>query len=298
MVFVYLKLRENSPTFSSDLFKDRLVAEFALGLLFLVFLLQFLNYGLETYKWKITLQEYSVGSFSYLFKAVYAGNAIAIFTPDRLGNFLGRMVLAKDIPKKIITLSTLYGNLAQLLTTVVFALISSCLVLLTVTDIRFDFSPFALGLFLVVTFALGWAFFSPERLLGLLTKIKWIKNRWREWGDHASIKMKLSLTILFMAILRYLVFVVQYFLVFKALQVPLSGLHTFLFCGLLYGITTFIPSPFMGNLGIREAVSISLLVSLDSDLLVLTASLIIWMINVAFPAILGSLIINFSRRKK
>ena len=62
-------------------------------------------------------------------------------------------------------------------------------------------------------------------------------------------------------------------------------------------IVTFIPSPFMGNLGTREAVVLLLLVNYNSTAEVLSASIILWVINIAFPAIVGSLLFLFNKVK-
>ena len=60
-----------------------------------IFLLQFVNYGLENFKWRISYQEIKKESFLKTLKAVYAGNAIALFTPDRLGTFIGKTLLER-----------------------------------------------------------------------------------------------------------------------------------------------------------------------------------------------------------
>lgn len=55
----------------------------------------------------------------------------------------------------------------------------------------------------------------------------------------------------------------------------------------MYFVTTLIPSPFLGNLGTRELTAIYLLSTYNQPESVLVASLVIWIINVIFPAVLG-----------
>ena len=71
-----------------------------------------------------------------------------------------------------------------------------------------------------------------------------------------------------------------------------SSLFVTFIC-VLYMVVTFIPSPFMGNLGTREAVVLLLLANYNSTAEVLSASIILWGINVAFPALVGKLTIPF-----
>jgi hypothetical protein len=53
----------------------------------------------------------------------------------------------------------------------------------------------------------------------------------------------------------------------------------------------------MGNLGTREMVVLLVFGGSNVETNALTASLIIWLINIAFPSILGGLLLNFHRFK-
>ena len=74
-----------------------------------------------------------------------------------------------------------------------------------------------------------------------------------------SISSKKRFYVILISILRYLVFIFQYYILFNGLMLPFDFLETTILISLLFGIVTFLPSLAPGNLGTREAISILLL---------------------------------------
>ncbi|HEX3769166.1 MAG TPA: hypothetical protein VHT72_12360, partial [Puia sp.] len=60
--------------------------------LYCMFFLMVINWSLETAKWKIALMPIQTVSFFRALKAILAGTCIASFTPNRVGEYLGRML--------------------------------------------------------------------------------------------------------------------------------------------------------------------------------------------------------------
>ncbi|CAG5080557.1 lysylphosphatidylglycerol synthase transmembrane domain-containing protein [Parvicella tangerina] len=259
-------------------------------------LLQFVNYGLENLKWRQTLPLLKESTFLRTQKAVYAGNAVAILTPDRLGTFIGRFTYIKEIPKTTITFSTFVGNYAQLVTTLLFALIG--LILSWNFAIGFHY-PEQLPintLIIVMTIVCCMAlfiFYQQKVLLELLRKLKWkylnnLITKLEFLGDLTELRLH---TILGIAILRYLVFIAQFHVALTLFGAEPELIWTAAFCGVLYLFSTLIPSPFMGNLGTREAIAVFLVIPFGLEETVIIASLFIWLINVVLPSIIGGIIL-------
>ncbi|MDX5321117.1 MAG: hypothetical protein LPK45_08425, partial [Bacteroidota bacterium] len=81
------------------------------GLVF-VFLLLFVNWAFETLKWKVLISEFESPSFLHAYKAIFTGALISLFTPNRMGEFAGRVLYVKE--KKIeAAILTIAGSLAQ-----------------------------------------------------------------------------------------------------------------------------------------------------------------------------------------
>lgn len=262
----------------------------------ILILLQFVNYGIENLKWRQILGELKNLKFIETQKAVYAGNAIAILTPDRLGTFIGRFTYLKEISKTKITLSTFVGNYAQLVTTLLFAMLG--LILTWNYDLGFQF-PEKLGINVIISIMVViccsalFIYYNQLTIVELLKKVKWkYSQQLIERLDFMTHLEELKLhTVLLFAIFRYLIFVVQFYIAIKIFGGEEGYLWTLAFCGILYLFSTIIPSPFMGNLGTREAIAVFLVLPLGLSEVVIAASLFIWLINVVLPSIIGGLIL-------
>ena len=64
-------------------------------LLALVLVLMLLNWGLEATKWKFLLRKIEIITFTKAMKSIFAGACVSIFTPNRLGEFGGRIFYLK-----------------------------------------------------------------------------------------------------------------------------------------------------------------------------------------------------------
>lgn len=269
-------------------------------LIAVTFLLMIVNWFIEALKFKYILKKKVEVSTKDAVKAIYIGNATGIFTPDRLGNFIGRFIYFSKIEKMIITSSTLLGNYTQLITTVTFALISAVLINTTYNSITVPLIDLRLilGVTIFVWTFLIYLFIYPTKYLKLIYKVKWIRKQEQSINYLKEFSIKESSKIIIYSIIRYIIFIAQFYLLLSAFGLNITILETTIFCGLLYLFTTLIPSPLMGNLGTREYISIILLSTYQNPEIALIASLSIWVINIAIPSIIGSyLLIKMNHNK-
>lgn len=276
--------------------REQLLSGIGIAIFIGLILLQFVNYALENLKWRLILPELNQLTFLKTQKAVYAGNAIAILTPDRLGTFIGRFSYLKEYSKSRITLSTFVGNYAQLVTTLLFSLIG--MVLAWNMNFTFQF-PENLGIniliicMIVICCIAIFIFYNQQTAIDLLkrSKRKYAKEMTERFKFMDHLTTSKHHFILSTAILRYTTFVSQFYLALILFGADVSLIWTIAFCGILYLFSTIIPSPFMGNLGTREAVGVYLVSPLGLEEPVILASLFIWLINVVLPSLLGGLIL-------
>lgn len=267
----------------------------------IVFLLQFINWGIEARKFQFIISKKEKVSFKQSIIAVYTGNATGIFTPDRLGNFIGRFIYLNQIDKTTVTASTLLGNLAQLISTISFALIAVLLYIELDLKIQLPYiNPvIILGVLIIALSILIYLFFNPNKIIKKFNKIKWIAKHKTTFNFLENFNKTESATIIGLSLLRYLIFIIQFYLILNTFELSINLIETLVFSGLLYLFTTFIPSPIMGNLGTREVVALLLLNNYDHSEIALVASLIIWIINVIFPSLIGSyLLLKMNPSKK
>lgn len=254
-----------------------------------VFLLQFLNWILEAYKFKLILAKKEQISFSKSVVAVYIGNASSLFTPDRLGNFIGRAFHLREINKIVVTSATMLGNLAQLWSTLIFAFIGMFLYVSSNNYITIVYtSPVViLAIIILLNFLVALVYFYPRALVSFVLRFKILKKHRYNFFFLAKYRKSSLALFLSLSIIRYLIFIGQFYILLFVFGIDLELIELLIFIGLMYFVTTLIPSPILGNLGTRELVAIYLLSYYNQPESILVASLLIWLINVIFPALLG-----------
>ena len=264
-----------------------------------VFLLQFLNWFFEALKFKILFQNFQFIPVLSIIKSIYVGNFTAFFTPERLGNFIGRSMVLKKNKKEVIA-TTLIGNMGQLIITVVIGLFSMLILRSYLFSNLFHFDyfqivPFLLYFLLLV--ALLFLYFNTKSI-HVFSKFRFIKKWIGDIKSINNIKFSIKLCALGFALLRYLVFYFQYLILAKAIHLELDYLSLFTYVGVLFGVVTFIPSPLPGNLGTREGVASFLLGGGIFGIQFSLISFIVWLINVGFSTVFGGIVYSYSYLRK
>jgi hypothetical protein len=268
--------------------------------IWLVFLLMFLNWGLEARKWQLVIRAVQQISFWRCFKAIFTGVTIASFTPNRTGEYFGRMLYvdegkrARSIPltilcsfsQMIITLVTGCIGLIYLKLHTNYQIALNQRVFTLWLNIFLVFTVFILLIFLLFYFKVSWL-------------IKFFEKKWPASKFFPYIKVledfnaTFLLRILSLSLLRYIVFIVQYYLMFSVFGVPLSVTETLAGMSVVFLIITIVPSfTFLSELGVRWEASIQIMELFGAGTVgILAASFGIWLVNLIIPALIGSLLI-------
>jgi hypothetical protein len=108
-----------------------------------------------------------------------------------------------------------------------------------------------------------------------------------------NFELSMLLRILLASFIRYLVFILQYYLLLQVFEVELNWWQTFWSMSVIFVVLAIIPSiAIFTDLGIRWKASLQFLALFSSNTVgILGASLSIWIINLVIPAIMGSLLI-------
>jgi len=293
-------LQQNKESLNFEGVVKHLLGFNGIMILIIVFIGQFLNWWLESLKFRALISKTELINKWDAIKSVYAGNAIGVLTPNKVGTFIGRALYLKEKDTVSVITSTMLGNVSQLTTTALFGFAGFLIVVSFETQLNFinqGFPIYALLASFILLLLLGVLFFYPSFLYKLSLKLPLISRFSERISYFKDFSKKELLTVLAFSVLRYIVFAFQFILLLKLLHVNITIISLCAFICVLYMVVTFIPSPFMGNLGTREAVVLLLLANYNSTAEVLSASIILWGINVAFPALLGSLIFLFDKVK-
>lgn len=255
----------------------------------LAVLLTIVNWGFEAKKWQLLVKNIKLLSFFQSYQSVLAGLSIGIITPNRVGNFIGRLAWLEKEHHNQATVNTLLGNLAQFISTVIFGFIGLSVVLRYQFKIEYDWIILLLALIIIVI-SLS-IYFNPFLILKTFIKQILPLKTTQSLYNLSKTSITFKLQIITLSSFRYVVFLIQYFLLFKAFNVEIKLTLMLGLISTVYLLTTLIPSIFFGKLLVRESVAVFVFsfIGLNTPLILLVA-FILWLINLAIPSAIGGLI--------
>lgn len=265
----------------------------------LVFVLMFLNWGIEARKWQLSLKTLHEITFVRSLKAVFTGTTMAFFTPNRIGEYLGRILFIPE-GKRVQAISlTIVCSIAQLLVTMIAGIfglmhlkqyipanISGSMSVIFWLQLVFYISITGSVILTLFYFRLSW-------LVRLAGKISVGGKYLRYVKVLEQFNTTLLLRILSLSLMRYIVFVLQYYILFEVFDVGVSWWQSFCVISVMFIVLAIAPTvAFLTDLGIRARASIELVQFFSSNIVgILATSLSIWLINLVIPALIGSLLI-------
>jgi hypothetical protein len=271
--------------------------------LIVAILLIFVNWGIEAWKWKISVAGIQRIGFTHAFKAVLSGVTFSVSMPNRVGEYLGRVLYLPE-GSRLKTISvTLVGSFAQLLTTLFTGVIGLVVLkpqLLGVNDQMNIWYQFILYGLIALVFVLGLLYFNVAGAVSLFRR--WIRSDKYLYLVEAlnSFDAKLLSQILLLSFLRYFVFVVQYILIFYLFEVNVNAITIAWVMSMIFLAMAIVPSIALVEIGVRGEISLKLMgmFSVNSLGIGLT-SITVWFMNLIIPAIIGSvLLLNIKIFKK
>ncbi len=255
--------------------------------LLIVFAITPLNLYCETRKWSILMGAGHI-PFSLALKQVLAGLCAGFVTPNRIGEFAGRLYkMPQHLIKKGATMA-LAGSAIQSSITLLFGLVAIFMFPLVPNSIKAWSASWEL------IFAVFLLLFICIVAIHLPVVRRRIYEAWR-------LLRTVNLSTLFHAlkwgILRYLVFTAQFIFILKFFGCELSGKDCFFGVALLYFCQSIVPGAAFGELGVRETLSIAIFGAfMPGALMPAIVALIIWLANIVIPVVAASLIFGYARR--
>ncbi len=266
------------------------------GLIALSLVLMPLNWSLEALKWKLLLKKKENISFPLALKAVFSGATISAVSPNRTGDYFARVFVLKKTKFWEGVFITLIGSYAQSITTLIFGGIAfftffTPLLLsaeyISIQNIKLFTALYYISLAVVIIL-----YYKISLLSSVFPK------RWNRIHKYVTIfsQYKFSeLSIaLIISILRYMVFSFQFYILFIAVGFgKMSLIQGLAIISVVFLINTIRPSIALLELGIRGSVVIFVVSvfyansNVHIENAALTASSLLWLINIILPAIIG-----------
>ncbi|MGB0423478.1 MAG: lysylphosphatidylglycerol synthase domain-containing protein [Flavobacteriales bacterium] len=259
-------------------------------------LLMPINWIIESIKWKKLTADFAPLSLKAAIKAVLIGVFYTMFTPNRVGEGAGRLHSIPPGNKSRAGYAFVLGSGAQLLTTLLMGGLGLIYFSFSKTPEPWLNSVYLLVLLVLLVLVVG-LYISPFR-----KNIQGIAQD--QQGFFASriatlqqYKLKMKAQILFLSILRYVVFSTQFVLCLLALQ-PNHGIsELYARVATVYLGSTIIPSFALAEIGLRESLAILIFeTSSFTAPVVFQITLLVWVINLLLPALIG--VVAFFQSKK
>jgi Lysylphosphatidylglycerol synthase TM region len=264
--------------------------------LYAVMLLMLANWGVEARKWQVLMKPLEKISLLKSFKAILAGLAFSMNTPNRIGEFGGRVLYVQDGHRWKAVSLTIMGSFSQVIITLSFGL-GGLLFLLTHHQIASSITSYIIWirvLFFGTLLVTGFLLILYFRLGELM---KWVEKipRMQKYLQHLAIIENLPVTILLrtisLSVVRYIIFVIQYILLLQLFDVQAGVWQLFWLISVVYLMLAIIPTIALAEAGVRGQVGLLLLTLVSTNKLgIAGATTGIWFCNLVIPALAGSLL--------
>ena len=264
----------------------------------------FVNWGLEARKWQLLMKAVQPISFITAFKSVLCGVTLSLNTPNRMGEYGGRILFVNDGNRiKAISLS-IAGGMAQLIITMLMGCFGLIYLLFTIdaSATLMGISVFWIQIFLYGsifgTIVFIFFFFRLGILIRVIEKLPYADRFSKYINVLETFDAKILLRLLSISFFRYVVFVLQYIFMLQLLQVEQNVWTGFWIITVMFWILAIIPSFAIAELGIRGTIAKTLFSYSYNTIGILTVTFGIWFVNLFIPALIGSLLILGIKIKK
>jgi len=257
-----------------------------------VTVLMFFNWILEAVKWKYLTRLLEKMRLWKAIEAVFCGLTMAIITPNRIGEYGGR-ILYLPVRKRVHGIFAMaVGSFSQNTVTNVVGAISVVCFVHTYLHLNIWLSFGITALAVILIFLMLLFYFRIRWLVFLLDKVKFLNKYHRFFGIMAKYSFRQLVYIMLISVARFAVFSSQYYILIQVLLPDLHLIPVMLMVFNLFFIQSAIPSLDLLDIGVRNLIANYLFGFITTQSVAIMACVsCIWLINLIIPAILGSVFV-------
>lgn len=264
-----------------------------------VFLLMIMNWLIEAVKWRLVLKNVQQLSLMKAFRAVLSGVSFSATTPNRMGEYAGRVLFLEEGNRLRSVSLTIVCGISQLIITILMGCLGLLFLMQQVSGANIignNDNSLWLKIFLYGSLAtlavLSFFYFKISFFTRLLEKMPWLNKNMYLVEELEKAETGMLVKLLLLSLLRFIVFCVQYYLLFRLFNVEVGLWQSFWVISIAFLILAVIPTIAVAELGLRGTVTWELMKVFTTNSLgvtITTAS--VWFINLIIPAIIGSVLI-------
>jgi Lysylphosphatidylglycerol synthase TM region len=283
-------------------------------------ILLFVNMLLEVVKWQLLTSNVIPVTFQKVAGSYLTGMAVSVLTPGRVGEYPARVLYLYDggasgtkRTRQAVALATVavYAAITQVLAVVLFSIFgavvcyqliarnckfvatsvsSGCTVYFV--NMRHNVGEVAfwgIGISFVILFLATILLFKNRLKHKKRQPLRWQRQLSRYIRMVKRVPFNIFTAALLLSMFRYAVYSAQYLLLFKWLHADVPFWEGFGMLTLFFLVITILPSFFLADLGVRGSVGLWLFKLLTTNTAgIVAATAGVWVMNILFPAVLGS----------
>jgi len=258
----------------------------------LVVLLMIINWVLESLKWWHLTRVLSPMSVWRAIESVFCGLTWAVFTPNRIGEYGGRVMFLPNRKRIHGVFAMAVGAFGQNVITNVLGAGASVWFLYTYVPLD---NWIMIAITVIALIFMGFMltfYFNIKWMVSLLNRIKFLKKFHRFFDIMGKYKTAELLSIMWFCLARFFVFTFQYYLIIHLLIPEILFLQMTLIMFVFFFIQSAIPSLDVLDIGVRAYTAPILFGYITHQTIaVIVAVSLIYIINLIIPAILGSVFV-------
>lgn len=253
--------------------------------------LMLINWTLETFKWMILAGRLERIDFLKAFQSVLAGCSITMITPNRTGEFGGRMLFLKSENRIQAISATVLGSISQLSVTALFGCIGM-LYFQMQHQITMKYGSWLMIAGLMLFAATLFLFFFSGKMVKMLSRLRFLNKL----TVHLRVVNEFSnndlLRIYFLSVLRYSVFILQFIVVFQLMDIGIGEIDVIWMTSLFFILMAMLPTIGFTELPVKLFTASSLYGMMSSNIIGIEfAIFLVWLINLFLPSVAGSLML-------
>jgi len=264
-----------------------------------LFVLMCINWALEARKWQVLVKTIQNVSYLTAIKSVLSGLSFSLFVPNGVGDFFGRMAYMNEGNRLRSLAVTSVGGMGQMLVTLVAGL-TGLIYLQNATWLQSAQPNGFAGLWVkgvtyiiaICTAILGFLYYQLSALTKLAEKIPFVYKYKYLIETVEGFHWKLLTRVLALAVIRFVVFVVQYLLMLHIFNVQINPVDAACTTCVMFLVLAILPTIPVADIGVRGQTGLQLfgILSKNTSGIVFTAAGI-WLLNIIIPAIAGTLFV-------
>ena len=248
------------------------------------------NWGFEAKKWQLLASKVEPTTFIRAYRAVMVGLTLGFITPNRLGDYAGRVLELKS-RKRLEAIGAIFiGRFCQLVATVLVGSVGLLYFIVRFYGASYPAVAVSLTvLLLLMSGAMLLLLYNARVMVAIVSAVKVLRRLVPYVAIVASYSSKEVSKLLLLSLGRYAVFMGQFILLLVLFDVDLSLVQYISGVAGTFFLKSIVPSvTLLSDLGVRELSAMYLFGLLGQERLqVLSASLSLWLLNIAVPSAVG-----------